>query len=267
MLIGMRILILSPFGATEPGAVENLQKVARSDVELEVDNLNPVFPLTYNTWHYNILKCTNGAVERIIKAEKEGYDAVVISCMLDPGLYESRSVVDIPITGTLESSTFTAAMMGRKSAILTCPSPVTQQMEIVLQKYGIRERVASVTHIGIRADHFYPEITPPETLKERTIKVANRCIEEDGAEVIIPGCTILGAVLTKYFDDDMKEKLPIIDPMVVALKHAEMMVDLKKAGYSTISRIGYWKKQPEEEFTNLRKFFKNNKQPEQYYQD
>ena len=51
----------------------------------------------------------------------------------------------------------------------------------------------------------------------------------------------------------MKEKLPIIDPMVVALKHAEMMVDLKKAGYSTISRIGYWKKQPEEEFTNLRK--------------
>ena len=53
----MRILILSPFGATETGAIENLQKVARSDVELEVDNLNPVFPLTYNTWHYNILKC------------------------------------------------------------------------------------------------------------------------------------------------------------------------------------------------------------------
>ena len=104
-------------------------------------------------------------------------------------------------------------------------------------------------------------------MKERTIKVANRCIEEDGAEVIIPGCTILGAVLTKYFDDDMKEKLPIIDPMVVALKHAEMMVDLKEAGYSTISRIGYWKKQPEEEFTNLRKFFINNKQPEQYYQE
>ena len=61
----MKILILSPFGATEPYPEENIGKVARGDVSFEVDCLKDVFPLPYNTYRYNVMKCVDGAVELI----------------------------------------------------------------------------------------------------------------------------------------------------------------------------------------------------------
>ncbi len=81
----MKILVLSPFGATEPYTEENIGKVAREDVSFEVDCLKDVFPLPYNTYRYNLMECVDGAVERIIKAEKEGFDAVVIPACTIPG--------------------------------------------------------------------------------------------------------------------------------------------------------------------------------------
>ena len=263
----MKILAVNPFGGTEPGAKETFAKIARPDVQFEVENIKPVFPLDYNTWGYNMLKVTNATVERIIKAEEEGYDAVFISCMQDPGLYESRAVVDIPVTASLESAAWIAMMMGKKFSIVTVPPPVPQQMSFIVDKYGLRERTASIRYIDIIANKLYPEQTDPEVVKEMTMKVIRKCVEEDGAEVIISGCTILGAVLTTFFDASIKdEPVPIIDPMVAGFKMTELMVDLMKLGYPAVSRLGLWKKQPEQEHKDLREWMRKNPSPEQYYQ-
>ena len=97
----MKILILSPFGAMEPHVEENLRQLARSDVSLSFECLKDVFPLPYNTYRYNTMKCIDGFVERVIRAEQEGYLAVVSSYNYDPGVYEARSVVDIPVVANL----------------------------------------------------------------------------------------------------------------------------------------------------------------------
>ncbi len=52
----MKILVLSPFGATEPYTEENIGKVAREDVSFEVDCLKDGFPLPYNTYRCSILR-------------------------------------------------------------------------------------------------------------------------------------------------------------------------------------------------------------------
>jgi len=111
----MDILVLNPFGQTEPNAAENLEPLARDDVDITIENLSEVFPLDYNTYRYNNLKCANAAVEHIIDAEERGFDGVVLSCQAEPGIHDARSVVDIPVVGTMEASCQVATRWGSGS--------------------------------------------------------------------------------------------------------------------------------------------------------
>jgi len=262
----MKLLVLNPFSTTEPGSEDTFARIARPDVDVELENIKSVYPLDYVTYGYNTLKATNATVERIITAEGEGYDGVFISCMYDPGLYESRHVVDIPVAGAMESSVLFASMMGKKFSLLTLPPPVPQIEMALIERYGLKDRVASVRHIDIVANKLYPQVTKPEVVRAKTVTTMGECLN-DGAEVIVPGCTILGAVLTQYFEEEMKTMpVPVVDPMVIGFKTVEMMADLRKRGHPTISRAGLWKKQPKEEFVALREWSKEHPSPEQHYQ-
>jgi Asp/Glu/hydantoin racemase len=252
----MRIFVLSPFGATEPHGEENLRKVARDDVDFSFQSLEEVFPLPYNTYRYNTLKCADAAVERIIKAEQDGYDAAVISCMYDPGLFEARAVVDIPVVGTFEASGLVCMMMGQRFSVVNPDAVVNSAIRRLADTYGFGPRIASMRHIGIVANQLYPEATPTDEVLTRLEEVGRQCVE-DGAEVLIPGCTIIGALYSHGFQKDPVDVLgvPVLDPMVVAFKMAEMMVDLRvRAGYPAVSRAGMWKKQPDDEFVELRRW-------------
>lgn len=64
----MKILVLSPFGATEPNAENNLKSRAKSGTKVSVDCLRDVFPLPYNTYQYNL---TNSQLRDIQPASLE----------------------------------------------------------------------------------------------------------------------------------------------------------------------------------------------------
>jgi len=265
----MKLLVVCPFGSTEPYGRENLQKIARPGTEFDYECIQDVFPLPYNTFQYNMLKCINATVERCILAEQQGYDAIVNSCVSDPGLFEMRSVVDIPVTGCFESATHLAATMGARWSVVTVEEVVAKRFDkLLVDFYGVRPSMASIRHIGIRASQLYPEITPTEEVARRVIEVSRRCIEEDGAEVIIAGCTIMSALFTGYFKRDPVEVIgaPVINPMYTAFKFAEMMVDLRTlAGYPAVSRLGLYQKQPKEEFDRLRQHLSTHLCPEHFY--
>ena len=265
----MKILVLCPFGSVEPYGKENIKKIARPGTEFDYECIEDVFPLKYNTFPYNTIKCTNAAVERGILAEKQGYDALVISCTYDPGLYELRSILEIPVTGSFESSTHLAAMMGSRWSYVTVERVVARRLDkMLVDFYGVRQSCASIRYIGIRASDLYPEITPTEEVARRVVEIGKRCVEEDGAEIIIGGCTIISALMTNYFKKDATEVIgaPLIDPIVTAFKFAEMMVDLRNlAGYPAVSRTGLYQKQPQKEFEDLRKYLSKSTPPEHFY--
>jgi len=265
----MKLLVLCPFGSTEPNGRENLGRIARPGTQFDYESIQEVFPLPYNTFPYNMLKCINGAVERVILAEQQGYDAIVNSCVSDPGLFEMRAVVDIPVTGCFESATLLAATMGARWSVVTVEAVVAKRFDkLLVDLYGVRQSMASIRHIGIRASQLYPEITPTDTVANRFVEVSRRCIEEDGAEIIIAGCTILSALFTSYFKEDPVKVIgaPVIDPMVTAFKFAEMMVDLRTlAGYPAVSRAGLYEKQPQQEWKQLRQHLAENIAPERFY--
>ena len=263
----MRVLVLTPFGKTEPNAEGNLARVARPDTELSVQCIDDVFPLPYNTYRYNTMKCTDGALERIIKAEAEGFDAVVVSCTFDPGVFEARGVVDIPVLGILESSLLLSMMMGQMYSIVAPERVAASTLRRLVRTYGLEARCASIRHLDTVARDLYPEVTPVSQVMERLVNVSRACLE-DGAEVIVPGCSIIGAIFTQSFGDDPAQSigLPVIDPMIVAFKMAEMMVDLHMmAGYPAVSRAGLWRKQPAQEYNELRQWMLARPAPLQAY--
>jgi len=246
-------------------AEENLRRVASKDTQFRVENIKEVFPLNYNTYSYNITKCANATAERIAKAEKEGYDGVMISCMADPGLIEAREVVDIPVLSTMETTGLVAQMVGRKFSVIATDREWAAGIELLVAKYGWQNRVASVRHIGISASKLYPEFTTAEEIEQRVLQVASQCIENDQAEVLVPGCTILGAILTNLRKGGMIRDAPILDPMLVTFKMTEYFVAMKQLGIPILSRIGIYKKPPVAEIEYLRDYLAKHDPPEKVY--
>lgn len=251
----MRLLVVNPFGDTEFYGQENLTRIARPDTEFEMVNIADMYPLRNNQWLYFRYMCTDGTLEKIMWAEQAGYDAVFVSCNLDIGLYEGRQLVDIPVTATLESAALVAHMMGAAYSLITVDHQNGVIQKTLLDKYGLSDKFVSQRPFNIDANDLYPDQTPPAQVIEAVVDAARRCVEEDGAEVVIPGCTLAGSVLTHDVPDvEAVIGAPVLDGMVTGFKMAEMMADLHRLGVPTVSRRGFFEKPPRRDMETLRNF-------------
>lgn len=246
----MKILVLNPF-AGEAKEVERCKSVARADTEIVFDNIADVYPLNYVTYIYYRHRCADAVVDRVVRAQEQGFDAVFISCCYDPGLWEAREVVDIPVTGAFESGAhYVNAISQRYSVISTEPKTSHCYWELA-QLYGTAGKLASVRPINVSARDSYPEVTRPQIVVDRTLEVARKCVEDDGAEAILMGCTLQSCPLTVAGAGDAMGA-PIIDPVLIGLKQTELMVELRRVGLPTLSRYGTWQKPPSDEVARLR---------------
>ena len=254
----MRILVINPFGETEYRGRENLEKIKRPDTEFDMVNIAESYPLTNNQWLYFRHLCTNPTIDKVIQAEKDGYDAVFLSCNLDIGLYEARSLVDIPVTATLESAALVAYSMGTTFSLLSVDDQNGRIQKMILEQYGLAGKWVSHRWIDIGASQLYPDITPEDTVYEKAVEAAQKAVEVDGAEILIAGCTLIGSVLTHRVQDPFKELgAPVIDGMVTGFKMAEMMSDIcSLTSLPPVSRRGFFQFPPREYYDRVRKFYK-----------
>lgn len=82
-------------------------------------------------------------------------------------------------------------------------------------------------------------VKEPEKLKEAIYKAAKKAVEEDGAEVIVLGCTVESGFMKELIQ---KLKVPVLDAVVIAWKYAEIMADLyRKMGLTHSKLFGYEK--------------------------
>ncbi len=121
-----------------------------------------------------------------MRAEEEGFDAVIITSFIDPLLYQIRQAVNIPIVSLGESSMLLASIMGRKFGIVTASPYVVCEQEHVIEKYGLRCRFA-----GCRPNPEPPDEQPLALVDARraieAFKKTGRALIADGAEILIPG--------------------------------------------------------------------------------
>lgn len=253
----MRIAVINPFAGGEAEANENIDLIKEPDTEYDIVNIADAYPLKNNQWLYFKHACTEATLEKVIWAEAEGYDAAFISCQLDIGLYEARTLVDIPVTGTLESAALLCHMMGKHFTLLSVDYQNGEIQRSLLKLYGLDTNLKSIIPINIDANDLYPGRTSHARIIEQVVAATGQA-HAQGAEMVIPGCTLFGSILTHQRTKVGAElPIPVVDGMSAGFKLAELRARLNLAGVlGPVSRAGYFTKPPEDQLKILRDFNK-----------
>lgn len=177
-------------------------------------------------------------------ARDPAIDAVINHCYWDSALWPARQMLDKPVVGLAEASIGLAAHIGRRFAIIVANRRFVQGYEDMLLLYGARSR--AIGHQPVRATAA-DETTCAQWLAEGRIEQLRPQVEQaiagciaDGADVILYGCGLTSVLVSEVLGMRDYDGVPVITPIVAAVKLAETLVDLQRAGLPYKSARGYW---------------------------
>ena len=234
----MKIMVINP--NTSQSMTDHLrlelERVKRPDTQLTV--VCPTKgPETIES-AYEEVCAIPPTLELVKRANREGYDAVILACFSDPGLEPAKEISRIPVVGIEESTLHMATMLGAKFSILTPKKNRIASKRSHVHKHGLDYFLASVRSLDLSVAETDEN---PEKTKKRILELSQKAVEEDGAEVIILGCAGMAG-----YAEEIEKKLgaKVLDPCAVALKVAEAMADLGL----TQSKRGLFAAPPEKTF-------------------
>jgi len=161
-------------------------------------------------------------LEQIIKAEKDGCDAIVIDCACDPVLDAARELCSIPVVAPRNSALHVALTLGTKFSIITVQGQsLLRCMEAGVRKEGLESFCAGVIYLKMPVLDISEK---PIEAERALLELCKKAISEDGADVIVLGCTALSHEVR--LESIMKETgVPVLDPWVIAIQMAQLLVE------------------------------------------
>ncbi len=220
----MKLRVITPITTKGFMCANDFATVVRPDTVLshvELDHGPPSIESEYDE-----MLTAPETVARIVEAERDGMDAVIINCMGDPGMLAGREAVSIPVIGPCEATMHVAAMLGHTFSVITVLKHLRPLFENRASVYGLRDKLASVRAVEI-------PVLELETDRERLVRAltdeAVLAVEQDGAHVMLFGCTgMLGTAeaVERQLAERGYDGVPVIDSMVWAIKQAEAIVDM-----------------------------------------
>jgi len=175
------------------------------------------------------MRCAIQAINNGIEAERAGYDVYVLGHFQDPGLYELRATLQIPVIGVGEASLFAAAQLGRRIGLVTL-HPVFEVWHLEqAERYGLGTRVSHVRGLGFEPADFSAAFDGDATARARLFARFSECATpmiEDGADVIVPAGVLPGLLVATERGYRIG-RAPVVNCASVALKAAEMWGQLR----------------------------------------
>lgn len=166
-----------------------------------------------------------GILEQVVQANKDGQDAVIISCFGDPGLAAAREVSNIPVFGPGQTAMYVASLLGHKFSVVSVVESVRPLIENIAKQYAVSDKLASIRVIDIPVLEILSDIN---ILNDALARQAILAVTEDKADVIILGCTgFLGTA--EAVTAQLKAAgihVPVIDPAPTAIAIAQAITSL-----------------------------------------
>jgi len=208
----LRILLIIPILGRDPIKEEAAQRKERQRRRIsryvrpdtQVDFVNIEYGPASIESRYDDVMAAPFVVKKAEWAEKNGYDAVVVSCMMDPGVKAAKEALDIPIVGPNEAAAAIASILGDKVA-------------------RVYPRGLTVLELAENPEKTY------KTLLENAKKAL-----DEGAQVLILSCTGLTGMAERL---QKEVGVPVLEGEGLALALAQLFVD---AGLSQ-SKLAYRK--------------------------
>jgi allantoin racemase len=155
------------------------------------------------------------AVLERVRAAAGEVDGIVLNCFMDPGLEAARELVHIPVAGPAQSAMTLAATLGQTFSVVL---PAATGVPIVVDqatRYVGRERLASVRSVEMPV----AELHDHDRLVDRLCGEGQRAVTDDGAHVVVLGCTGMCTV-TSAVQRLLAERghdVPVVDPTLAAV--------------------------------------------------
>lgn len=217
----MKIKVIMPDKAMDRATLDDrevmLSKALSKGVEISVDCI-PKGPDELDC-HTDEAFAAAELVKESIKAEKDGYDAIVIYCFSDVGLDAVRENVRIPVIGPGETSLAVANMLCNRFVVITTESTNIARTYRRLMKSGIaREKMTSVRALDVPIGELRVN---PQVTGEYLYNVCRKACEDEQADGVILGCLGMAS-----YGEMLERELPVkvIDPAFIAIAYAEMCV-------------------------------------------
>lgn len=174
-------------------------------------------------------------LEAVCAAERDGVDAVVLDCMVDPILRAARESVRIPVLAPGLSGLTVAGLLGARIAVIGMRNG-QQLLEEHIRAYGFERKVCSMHIVHAPPADLIESQPYCVPIIEAAIETA---IAEHRAEVILFGCTAMSGYVA---DLGARYDIPIVEPMACAINMAVAMVRLglshSKRCYETLPERG-----------------------------
>jgi allantoin racemase len=173
-----------------------------------------------------------GYLDAGITAAGDGCDAVVINSVGDYGLAALKSATRKVAVGAGEAGLRVAAGIGRPFAVVTIwPATTAFLYRKLLRETGLEDACSAVLHVGTdeeqaglgeEQDYIARMQGGDSDVLGRVIRACRDAVA-DGAAAILLGCTCMSPVAAKI---QAAMDVPVINPLVTAVKYAEMQVTL-----------------------------------------
>ncbi|MGG5808596.1 aspartate/glutamate racemase family protein [Falsiroseomonas sp. CW058] len=229
----------------------HLKAAVRPDTEVV---MHGILPGTYSTDYpidelqYRPLALMHRAqpMAAAYAAERQGFDAFVMSYLSGAMLPEIRALVDIPVVNYLEAAAHVATMYGYRFGITRFAPQLGGEIQEFLDGIGLGKCFAGTVASGYSYKAIFGGFARPAEVIERFQETVRAFSRETGADVIIPGEMPQNIFLTTNGIHRVDE-IPVIDGVGVTYRMAEMMVDLKRQFGLSRSRTGQknWRPPPD----------------------
>jgi allantoin racemase len=219
----MRVHVVTPITTHGFTKQSDFESIARADTEVGHSELD-TGPASIES-EFDEAIALPDTIAKILQAERDGADAVVIDCMGDPGMGAGREVTSIPVLGPAQTSMHVAALLAHSFSVVTVLDSVVPLIHDLAKKYGLNEKLASIRVVNIPVLDLDDHARMMDGLFEQSVKA----LDEDGAHAIVFGCTGMrgcAEALQARLAEAGYDGIPVIDPVVTAFKIAEALVDL-----------------------------------------
>ncbi|MFC6671607.1 aspartate/glutamate racemase family protein [Marinobacterium aestuariivivens] len=229
----MKILLLNP--NTSDVLTDQLAEVARkyAAAGTEIVPATGTFGVPYIANRAEAVIGANAALE-ILAQQHRNVDGAILAAFGDPGLGAARELFDIPIVGLAEAGMLTACMVGKKFAIVTFSTALGAWYRECVEWNQLQDRCCAIRML----DQSFKSIGSVRDEKEALLaELANRAVEEDGADVIVLAGAPLSGLADRIRD---RVPVPMIDCCAAAIKQIEGLVtmQLKAPEVGTFRRPG-----------------------------
>ena len=174
--------------------------------------------------------CARAYLDAGTAAARDGYDGLYINTVGDYGLQRLRQAIDVPVTGSGEAAIVAARERGRFAFITIWPPALAFIYRAILGAAGANEDCVSIHHLSSdpqlatlgEPGNFVEQMQACSLTSMQQIRAACReALEQEGADVVILGCTCMQPVAALL----EHEGLPVIEPMTAGYRRLEALTE------------------------------------------